>query len=262
MRSGRRADTKPFFPFYVDDWMCAQRTLSMTLSAQGAFVRALCIQWRDGSMPLERSKWEQIFPTLNAADLDEVMSAFPEGRNERLERERDIANNIKRLRQIGAEKTNAQRTLSARSAHADASLPPRNAQAQAQAQKNPPTPRTRGNAPAALVLPASLQTAQDAISRWLAYKAEKGKRYKPTGQAALLKKLEGWGAARTIAALEHSMAAGYDGPYEPKPDVAAGPRAMGGANHSIKYPEWKPDATPRNPNPPKLLDLLKQQKGA
>lgn len=144
MKSGRNADTKPFFPLYVDDWMSAQRTLSMTLSAQGAFVRALCLQWRDGHMPSSTSAWSLIFPTLSAGDLETVLAAFPacgDGfrRNARLERERAIADQIKADRRRGAEKTNAKRTLSARSAHAGGSLPPRNAQAQAQAhQKKPP----------------------------------------------------------------------------------------------------------------------------
>lgn len=40
----------PWFPFYVDKWETDERTDALTLEEQGAFLRLLCWQWREGSI--------------------------------------------------------------------------------------------------------------------------------------------------------------------------------------------------------------------
>jgi|SRR5882724_4949621 len=64
-----------------------------------------------------------------------------------------------------------------------------------------------------------------AVDLWLAYKRERGdKPYKPLGLAALVKKFAEWGPERAMAAVEHSMAADYAGPYEPTNGNGSKPR--------------------------------------
>ena len=46
MKTGRNGDTRPYFPFYASDWIASGRVRMMSFAAQGAFIQALCIQWR------------------------------------------------------------------------------------------------------------------------------------------------------------------------------------------------------------------------
>ena len=45
-------DTKlPHFPFFARDWLTDERVMLMTLECQGAYLRLLCYQWLEGSIP-------------------------------------------------------------------------------------------------------------------------------------------------------------------------------------------------------------------
>ena len=71
-------------------------------------------------------------------------------------------------------------------------------------------------------IPDALKPAEAQIREWIAYKAERGERYKPKGLQSLLAKLAGWGPEKTIAAIRDSMAANYAGLFEPR----AGPGTL------------------------------------
>lgn len=50
-------DTKlPHFPFYARDWLTDEKVMLMGLSQQGAYIRLLCYQWLEGSIPRDPSK--------------------------------------------------------------------------------------------------------------------------------------------------------------------------------------------------------------
>ena len=41
----------PHFPFFARDWLTDERVMLMTLECQGAYLRLLCYQWLEGSIP-------------------------------------------------------------------------------------------------------------------------------------------------------------------------------------------------------------------
>lgn len=45
--------TRPWFPFNARDWLCDEQVMLMSLETQGAYVRLLCLQWENGSIPRE-----------------------------------------------------------------------------------------------------------------------------------------------------------------------------------------------------------------
>ncbi len=49
---------RPWFKLWVSDWNMA--TAVMTLEEQGAYMRLLTIQWRDGSIPSDMVKIARI----------------------------------------------------------------------------------------------------------------------------------------------------------------------------------------------------------
>lgn len=86
-------------------------------------------------------------------------------------------------------------------------------------------------------IPADLEGDREWIEKWLAYKKEMGKGYKPTGLEAFLKRVREIPQAKRKAAFEHSMSNGYAGLFEPKGDQSGkGPGDYSSAKPS-KYPD-------------------------
>ncbi len=71
----------PWFPFYVEDWLTSPTVLAMSLAAQGAYVRLLCHQWRDGRVPTDETQLRRVLG-CNVKVLAEVLGSFPK-RNSR-----------------------------------------------------------------------------------------------------------------------------------------------------------------------------------
>ncbi|MCP5015156.1 MAG: YdaU family protein [Ketobacter sp.] len=51
------ANTPPFFPFYVNDWLDDESIFDMGMECEGAYIRLLAVMWkRDGIVP-DKSNW-------------------------------------------------------------------------------------------------------------------------------------------------------------------------------------------------------------
>lgn len=96
---------------------------------------------------------------------------------------------------------------------------------QTQAVEDPPArTRTRAKADAAPVMPEALDTAEFRAA-WEAWTADRRERRKPLterGADMQLRKLAEWGSARAVAAIEHSIANGYQGIFEARPERGGG----------------------------------------
>lgn len=42
---------RPWFPFFAGDWLASTDVMGMTLAQEGAYLRLLCVQWREGFIP-------------------------------------------------------------------------------------------------------------------------------------------------------------------------------------------------------------------
>lgn len=87
-------------------------------------------------------------------------------------------------------------------------------------------------------IPETLRTPEfvDAFHDWKQHKRERGETYKPTGLAALLKKLDAMGPEAAAAAISHSIAANYAGIY---PAPTAKPTGGGGGQTFLTAHERK-----------------------
>lgn len=74
--------TPPAFQFYPGDWLSSSRVQAMSIEAEGVYIRLLCYQWQDGSIPddiqtlsrlskisLSKMKgvWKQVAPCFDLA---------------------------------------------------------------------------------------------------------------------------------------------------------------------------------------------------
>lgn len=94
----------------------------------------------------------------------------------------------------------------------------------------PKTPRakTQASLPDDLPGPLASPACRAALATWLDYKRERGQPYKPTGLAALLTRLAGWGEADVVAAVEASVANNWQGLFRPGRAFAPPARASPG----------------------------------
>lgn len=93
----------PAFQFYADDFIGG--TCDLSTADVGAYIRLLCYQWSRGAIPSEPDKLERVAGGKVSAD---VLAKFPDGKNERMEREREkqaaFREEQSRKGQAGAEK--------------------------------------------------------------------------------------------------------------------------------------------------------------
>ena len=77
--------------------------------------------------------------------------------------------------------------------------------------------KTTSSKKESIEIPDGLNTPEfvTAWDRWKTHRTEIKKRLTPTQTASQLKKLEGWGIARALAAIDHSITNGWQGLFEP-----------------------------------------------
>lgn len=73
----------PSFPLYPDDLVAG--TIAMTAAEVGQYVRLLCYQWGNGKIPSAKTA---LFRIAGGKVSYTVLRKFPQGKNPRLERER------------------------------------------------------------------------------------------------------------------------------------------------------------------------------
>lgn len=91
---------------------------------------------------------------------------------------------------------------------------------------------------------------REVMEDWLRYKSEKGQRYKPTGFAALLRKLDGLPVERLRAVVDASMAANYSGLFPEKQESAGAIVPRFQPRGALDVTTAFPVATPVNGAPP------------
>jgi hypothetical protein len=105
----------PYFPFYASDWLGDEKVQLMSLAAEGAYIHLLSIQWREGSIPADRSAIVLLCKGQDGPHIDEVIPCFRKaprkpGRlyNPRLESERKKLEGYRKAKKtagiMGAEK--------------------------------------------------------------------------------------------------------------------------------------------------------------
>jgi len=107
----------PYFPFFVADWILDDKVCLMTLADQGLYLRLLCQQWENGSVPLDPEACRR----AASADPEEfarswlaVEPCFPvdgdgKRRNPRLEIERKKAIKKSKSQSVGGSVGNNKR---------------------------------------------------------------------------------------------------------------------------------------------------------
>lgn len=94
----------PWFPFYPGDYLSSSRVARMTLEEQGAYLRLLCYQWQDGSIPSDPDERARLLAVPGEAQarlwprLEPCFEENEDGNlvNPRLQQERQTALNRKR----------------------------------------------------------------------------------------------------------------------------------------------------------------------
>ena len=216
----------------------------MVFSAEdvGAYMRLLCYQWGNGAIPSRKELVDRIAGCMVGPD---VMAKFPDGKNARLEREREKQADY-RMQQSAKGKASAQARFNRGSTVVQPSGEP-----EGQPKVNSPSPspspiKKEAWSPSAIEIPEALYTAGflNAWDRWCAHRRELKKPLTKTSTAQQLKDLAEMGESRAIATLHHSVKNGWQGIFEPAgsrsataSEVPSGPRSWRNTPSS----EWTPE---------------------
>jgi uncharacterized phage protein (TIGR02220 family) len=66
----------PYFPFYPADYLSDERVIGLSIVGEGCYIRMLCFQWREGSIPADRSAIVMLCKGYDGPGIDEAMSLF------------------------------------------------------------------------------------------------------------------------------------------------------------------------------------------
>lgn len=205
----------PAFQFYAGDR--AMDIMGLDNEAVGAWTRAMMYLWTNGPTPSERLKlvagngWERVaflFSNFEGGvgllwqeELRQKQQAF---------RERASSFGSKGGRPSKAKKG----TLSQKKGYLKGTQRVRSMKNEVEVEVEEKA-KERAHEPE--IIPAGVSPAMwSAIKRWAQYRKEKKSKLTPTGLDAFVKKCLALGDERAIAAIEHSIAQGWTGMYEPK----------------------------------------------
>ncbi len=237
----------PWFPLFASDWLGSEKVGLMSLAAQGAYLRLLCHQWRNGDLPGEPARlrvlsgaapdeWAAVWP-----ELEEVLPESCEGRraNARLAAERDAQEGKRAKKVAAAAAANAKRWAAADpdpavdgsqtegnriadGGQAESEPTPNKSQSQSQSQK-PPSGGAGGKeaSPDAVLVLSEILGADwgspETRAVWTRFEAYRRERKKPLYKTEGLKSLaaqlkaHGYAPAGFVALVERCMASGWDG---------------------------------------------------
>jgi len=207
--------SSPAFQFYPDDFIGG--TVGMTAAEVGAYIRLLCFAWGNGFIPSDSCALKRV---AGITVSESVLSKFTDGKNPRMEEERNKQAVWRDKSRIGGLHSAAKRA----STTLQPPLQPNGNHPCLQPNGNTPSPSPSPNKtsevlPSPFPIPVSLNR-KDFVKIWENWLEHlKQKRKQPTILAGemQLKKLESMGIERAMTALKFSIEGNYQGIFEPNP---------------------------------------------
>ena len=214
----------PAFQFYANDFMDATRFWEA--NAVGLYVRCLCIQWTHGSIPSDLKALSRGL----GCDLSELQTCWPilsekfaPGENgglvnAKLEAVRARQNEISRSRsEAGILGANAKANAKQMPQHLHQQRKVKEkekVEGEGKGENEVEVNQQRARKPEIEI--AAPEAIADHWQQWLAHRREIRKPMTTRAQRMMLKQLEGMGHDRARRAIEHSIANGWQGIYEPQ----------------------------------------------
>lgn len=211
----------PAFQFYAGDR--AMELMGLDNEATGAWTRAVMYLWTSGPVPEDRLSmvagkgWERVrflFAQFGSGMSLDWMEKMRE--TQRIFREEAAKNGAKG----GRPRKSKKGTLSK-------SKPNPNPTERVGRKKIGGEDEVEREHEVEIIPVGVSVELHEAIKRWAKYRKEKRSSLTPSGREAFIKKCIGWGELRAIAAIDHSIAQGWTGCYEPTTNTnGAGKRTV------------------------------------
>lgn len=216
------ADKPPYFPFYPKDFSADDAVEAMSTTAVGAYILLLCKAWHQeppATLPdddrllarwsrLSLDEWSEVKP--------EVIAAFTLCGDGRWQQKR-LRNEYAKYRETSRKNREAAKQRWAKEkgdANAMRTHSERNANAMPRASDSGSNSAPKDSS---TEIPKILNTERFRAQweAWKQHRRETRKKLTPTSASRQLKRLEKMGHDNAIAAIEHSIANGWQGIFEP-----------------------------------------------
>lgn len=217
----------PAFQFYADDFLGG--TTIFNTEETGAYILLLCHQWNTGGLPKEEKLIRRIAKVNDEFDLSLVLSKFKDVdgklKNERMEQERQKQIEF-RARQSENGKMGGRPKTQALTNPNPNQTPPSPSPSASPKEKEEGALEKKANFME--FIPMSLKCRNDFMDAWTDWcEYRKQIRHSLVESTAIqqLKKMDAWGATRSVAAIRHTIENGWQGLFEPvsKPQSSAKP---------------------------------------
>jgi len=232
----------PAFQFYANDFMDA--TSTWEANAVGLYIRCLCKQWTHGSIPADlrilaraihcdRSELESVWSVLAPKFEDQGDGTL---KNRRLELVRDRQKSVSEARSEAGKRG----AIAKANAKANASTKDkqRKVKEKVEGEEEGNSEKERASAKQPDPLPFPSPAFAEAVARWERHRAEIKHRMTPETRKAWLKKCQELGEARSIAAIDHSIANGWQGMFEAKASASPAPAPHQTAQRRDLITDW------------------------
>jgi uncharacterized protein YdaU (DUF1376 family) len=228
----------PAFQFYPADF--AMGCAFLSTEEVGAYILLLCHQWEHGGLPDDAIALQRLCK-CNAPVSAAVLAKFVRGEDGRLRNAR--LEEIRAAQDTYRERIGAARSKAAAARWSKGPKPVQAEEAAPEPDANAMQLQSKSNAgalhlgvgdgdrdregrkegrnartkakPEPPALPFPSPAFAQAVARWMQHRRERRAPLTPTATAEWLRKCEAMGEARAIAAIEHSIANGWQGMFEP-----------------------------------------------
>lgn len=224
----------PAVQFYAGDFLTG--TTLMTNEEVGLYIRLLCLQAENGSVPDDPERMALVYGPQVPKLWPAVRSKFVKGKeagtmvNVKMEKVLEDRAEFRR-RQSEKGKASAQARANHGSENSEPRFNPGSTPVEPLGGRGRGRGRDKGEgegegeakkerAHKAEIIPKGMSVElYEAVKRWEQYRTEKRNKLTPSGREAFIKKVLKMGEERAVSAIDHSIEQGWTGMYEPKNEM-------------------------------------------
>jgi len=204
----------PAFQFYSSDFLTG--TMLMSNAEVGLYIRLLCLQAEHGPIPDDVERIVQAFGEPSRILWPSVRRKFAPGPDAgTLVNKRLLTVLLEREAFRKSQSEKGKKSAASRTNRGSTTVEPLEGRGRVEDRSKEEEMKEEFHEPEIMPPGMSVDLFQ-AIKRWEQYRKELKKTLTPSGRAQVIAKCEKLGDARAIAAIDHSIAQGWTGMYEPK----------------------------------------------
>lgn len=230
-------EKSPAFQFYPQDWLSSARVAEMSLEEEGVYIRLLCYCWTVGSIPADPERCAKLAGKGCSVETATVVQRSFNGSStdpqrmvhDRLEKERKKQETRRAFASKAGKKSAESRSRRSVTTRPETTKNERSTNVQRKVNSSSSSSdedelcfdkRKEFSSGGDDGVPFELDHPEfhAAWKEWCEHRKEMKKKLTPRSKKMQLKRLAAWGVNGAVASITESIACGWSGLFEPKPE--------------------------------------------